>query len=126
MYMKQKNLPKPLLDQIRRYLENVLEKKRIIKIDEAEILNIDLPKELKSKIAMFLKSKTLKDIHCLQPFGLEFLSAIVFMFNKRMLLIDETIIYEDETGDELFYIMNGKVGLFHKKSQTFVCNCTKS
>ena len=75
---------------------------------------------------MFLKTKIIKDLMCLEPYGIEFISKIIFMFTKRMFLVDETVIYENEPGDELFYINNGKVGLFHKASKTFVCNCTNS
>ena len=39
-----------------------------------------------------------------------------FILKKKIYAIDENIVNEGEFGEEMFFIMSGKVAIIHKKS----------
>lgn len=89
------------------------------KIEEQELLSL-LNDNLKGKITVYLNGKILQSIEILCKFPIEFLSNLSFIFTKSTYSIDENIFIEKEDGHELFFIVNGKVNIIHRRSKTLI------
>lgn len=53
-------------------------------------------------------------------FSVEFLSQMTHIFKKKSYAVDDNIIFEDQIGDEIFFTINGRVAIIHKKSNTYI------
>ena len=76
--------------------------------------------DLKDKITIILNGKILHNITVFNNFSIGFLSQLTFIFLKKTYSLDENIIVEQDLGDEIFYIVGGKVGLIHKRTFTYI------
>jgi len=111
--------------KVRKYLEYNWEMKKLYKIEEKEMLSL-LNMNLRGKITVYLNGKILQNIEVLSKFPIEFLSNISFILNKKIYSLDENLINEKENGNELFFIVAGRVSVVHKKSRTHIKNLEKN
>lgn len=65
--------------KIRRYLEYVWESKKVIKIDEREVMAM-LNENLREKITVYLNGRILQKMPFFESFGLDLLSELTFYF----------------------------------------------
>jgi len=119
LFMKSKGIPKELRVKIRRYLEYNWELKKTMKIEEEEVMGL-LNEDLASKITVFLNGRILQSISCLQDFPIDFLSQLTFIFIKKTFAVDENIIYENDQGQEIYFISQGRASLLHKETHTYI------
>jgi hypothetical protein len=93
--------------------------KKTDKIEEEELLDL-LSENLKSKLIVYLSGGMLKHIPVLGKFPMELLSQISFILQKQTYILGDDIIVEDKLGSELFLILNGRVGVIHKHTKTYI------
>lgn len=98
--------------------------KKLYKIEEEELLGL-LNVNLKGKITVYLNGKIFQNIDVLNNFPIEFLSNLSFILNKKTYALDENLINENEFGNELFFIVTGKVSIVHKKTKTHITDLIK-
>lgn len=119
-FMMTKGIPRDLRDKIHRFLEYNWELKKNIKIEEEELMDL-LNNELKDQIRSHLTGRILLEVDLFSKnFNMDFLSSMTHIFNKKSYAVDDNIIYEDQIGDEIFFIVQGKVAIIHKKSHTYI------
>ena len=53
-------------------------------------------------------------------FPIEFLSNLSFILQKQTYAIDDNLIVENENGNEIFFMVSGKVSLIHRHSKTHI------
>jgi CRP-like cAMP-binding protein len=58
-------------------------------------------------------------------FPIEFLSHLSFIFTKATYSIDENIFIEKEEGNQLFFLVNGRVNVLHRASKTHIIDLIK-
>lgn len=80
---------------------------------------------LRCKIIVYLHGKILADVPVLNQFPIEILSQVSFILNKQTFILGENVIIEQEMGQQLFFINNGRVALIHKHTKTFVKDLVK-
>lgn len=85
-----KALPFDLRMKIRRYLEYVWEQKKIVKIEEGEVMAM-LNENLREKITVYLNGRILKNMKFFEGFGLDFLSELTFYFKVLTFAIDDFV-----------------------------------
>jgi len=74
---------------------------------------------------MYLNGKILQSISAFQNFPIDFLSALTFILNKKIFTVGDRIITEGESGNELYFVVSGKVSVIHKATNTHIaelCN----
>ncbi len=103
-FMANKGLPKDLRAKIRRYLEYNWEYKKMIKIEEEEVMYL-LNEDLKSKITVYLNGRHLHFIDLFGEFRLDFISELTFQLQKKKYALDDNIIFEGEQGNDIFFIV---------------------
>jgi CRP-like cAMP-binding protein len=59
-------------------------------------------------------------IEVFEAFGLSFLSQLTFKLKKKSFSLDDNILYEDEIGNEIFFLTAGTVAIYHKRTWSFV------
>lgn len=96
-FLREKDIPKSLRLQVKRYLEYNWELKKLCKIEETEMLAM-LNDNLRGKIIVFFNGKILKNIEVLGAFPIEFLSNLSFILAKRVYAIDDDCVLEREQG----------------------------
>lgn len=70
--------------------------------------------DLRGKITVYINGKILQNIAALSVFPIEFLSNLSFLFRKYTYALDENIIIENLPGNELFFVVTGKVAVLHR------------
>lgn len=83
------------------------------------MLNL-LNDNLKGKITVYLNGKILQNIEVLSKFPIEFLSNVSFILKKKTYAIDENLLIEGDNGDEIFFIVSGRVAIIHKLTKTHI------
>ena len=96
-FLRQKDIPLSLRQQVKRYLEYNWELKKMYKIEENEVLTL-LNDNLRGKIIVYFNGKILKSIEVLGSFPIEFLSNLSFILTKRVYAIDDDCVIEREVG----------------------------
>jgi len=84
-----------------------------------------LNRDLKDKITIYLNGQILHKIQVLLKFRLDFLSELTFIMIKKSYSVNDNLIVEEDLGDELFYIVQGKIAIIHKKSHTYITDLEK-
>lgn len=79
IFMLKQQVPNELRMKIRRYLEYVWESKKVIKIDEREVMAM-LNENLREKITVYLNGRILQKMVFFESFGLDMLSELTFYF----------------------------------------------
>lgn len=102
-FLQQKGIPGDLKRKINRYLDYNWELKKQIKIDEEEVRSL-LNKDLLDKITVFLNGRLLASVEIFENFKIEFLSELAFLFQKKSFSLDDNILYENEVGNEIFFL----------------------
>ncbi len=77
---------------------------------------------LRGKIIVYLNGRILQNIYVLGRFPIEFLSNLSFILQKRVYAIDDNCVIEGEMGQELFFIVSGKVSVIDKKTKTHIAD----
>lgn len=94
-FMVTKGIPKDLRDKIHRYLDYNWDLKKMIKIEEEELMGM-LNNELRDQIKSHLTGRILLEVDLFSKnFGMDFLSSITHIFAKKSYAVDDNIIYED-------------------------------
>ena len=96
-----------------------------IKIDEKQVYKL-LNKQLTEKLQIFLRGRVVNDIKFLRQFGLDFLSELINYFNLRTYVIDDIIFMERDKAESFYYIIEGKVAMIQKNTNTFIIDLKKS
>lgn len=91
----------------------------MIKIEENEVLNL-LNDDLRNNVTIHLKGRIIRNCELFDNFKIEFVSQLVFLLNLKRYSVGDSIIFEKETGDEIYFIENGKVALLHQSSHTYI------
>eukprot|EP00347_Sterkiella_histriomuscorum_P008075 403346469 len=123
-FLKQKQIPNQLRSQVKRYLEYNWELKKLYKIEEKELMDL-LNDNLKGKITIYLNGQILQNIDILCQFPIEFLSNLTFIFQKTTFTIDENVCIEGEPGQEIYFLVTGRVNLIHRRSKSLICELDK-
>lgn len=119
-FMLNKGIPKDLREKINRYLDYNWNLKKKIKIDEEELMEI-LNKDLGCQVQSHLTGRILLEVELFyKNFNMDFLSKMTTIFERKSYAVDDNIIYEDQIGEELFFIIQGRVAIIHKKSHTYI------
>lgn len=105
--------------QIMRYLQYMIDNKRLFKLDEDEVLEL-LSEGLKLELIMHLNGKMLHNTIIFKNFDLLFLSDLTFMLKRETFTVDELIFNEDDPGEFMYFLTKGNIILLHKKSCTFI------
>lgn len=53
------------------------------------------------------------------------MSSLSFILKKKIYALDENLVSEGEFGDEMFFIMTGKVAVIHKRTVTHIKDLVK-
>lgn len=75
---------------------------------------------LRGKIIVYFNGRILQSIDVLGRFPIEFLSNLSFILQKRVYAIDDNCVIEGEFGQDIFFIVSGKVAVIDKKSKTHI------
>lgn len=118
-FLIRKEIPKDLRLKIRRYLEYVLNSKKLLKVDQDEVFSV-LNKNLEIKMRAFLNGRILKNIIVFKNFEIDFLSEITKSFKKQTFTVDDNIFIEGDEGGTMYFIVTGLVTILHKKTQTYI------
>ncbi len=118
-FLREKDIPVVLRQQVKRYLEYNWELKKLYKIEETELLTL-LNDNLRGKIIVYFNGRILQSIDVLGRFPIEFLSNLSFILQKRVFAIDDNCVMEGEIGQDIFFIVSGKVAVIDKKSKTHI------
>eukprot|EP00347_Sterkiella_histriomuscorum_P015001 403358691 len=118
-FLLTQQIPNELRLKIRRYLEYIWESKKEIKIDEKEVMAM-LNESLREKITVYLNGRILKEMKFFEAFGLEVLSELTFYFQRQSFALDDHVFQEGDESLYLFSIVQGKVGMIHKRTHTYL------
>lgn len=102
-FLRQKDIPEQLRKKVRRYLEYILEQKKIYKIEETEVLEL-LNVNLKGKVEVYLNACVFYNITIFMKFPIEFLSNLNYILQPQIFALNETIIFEEESGRQVYFI----------------------
>lgn len=95
-----------------------------MKIEQSEVFSL-LNENLKDKITVSINGTILNSISLFEQFSIDFLSRLTFILAPRSYIVEELIFNEDQYGQEIFFIVTGKVIVYHKKSMTFLTELEK-
>lgn len=124
IFLRNKDIPNDLINKINKFLSYNWDMKKQIKIEEKELMSL-LNEDLKDKITIYLNGQILYRIAALSNFKLDFLSQLTFILIKKSYSLNDSLVFEKDLGDELFYIVQGQVGLIHKQSFTYITDLEK-
>ena len=94
-FLKNKGIPADLRNKIHSFLEYNWESKKVIKIEEEEVMGL-LNRDLRQQIKSHLTGRLLVSVDCFEKnFDIEFISMLSEVFIKRSYSYDDNIIYED-------------------------------
>ena len=102
-------------------MDYIWDSKKQLKIEEIELLDM-LNDDLRNKLTVCLNARILEIIHVLSNFEMEFLSDLTFIITKENFANDEDIVVEGDRGEKLFFILQGKAAIIHKRTHTFIQN----
>jgi hypothetical protein len=94
-FLREKDIPVGLRQQVKRYLEYNWELKKLYKIEETELLSL-LNENLRGKIIVYFNGKILKSIDVLGNFPIDFLSNLSFILQRRVYAIEDLMVVEGE------------------------------
>ena len=98
--------------------------KRMLKIEEKEVMQM-VNDDLRMKIKVYLNGKILESVEVFSNFPLEFLSNLTFVFVIKSFVFDEYIFQEGTDDKILYFITQGKVGLLHKSTYSYIIDLNK-
>eukprot|EP00347_Sterkiella_histriomuscorum_P007191 403349915 len=118
-FMSFHNLPANFKNQVKRYLDYVVEYKRQYKMEEEEVLEM-LSEGLRFELIIHLNGKMLHNTAIFKNFDIQFLSELTFILKKETLSDDYKLFDEGDHGNTLYFITKGSIILVHKQSHTYI------
>ncbi|CDW85301.1 UNKNOWN [Stylonychia lemnae] len=106
-FLSSKSIPKDLIARINKYLQYNWELKKQIKIEEKELMDL-LNSDLRDRITIYLNGQILHKIRALDSFKIDFKSSLTFAMKRKSFSTDENLVVEEDVGDEIFYLTQGK------------------
>ena len=100
-YLIHQNIPKNLRMQVRRYLEQNLTHIKRQKLSQREVLEM-LSKNLQDEVLVHIIGKTLRKQKVIHIFDDRVQSAIIFMLQERLFLMDDHIFEEGDREDRFY------------------------
>lgn len=82
--------------------------------------------DLKNNVTIHLKGRIIRNCELFDHFKIEFVSQLAFLLNPKRYSIGDSIIFEKEQGDEIFFIENGKVAVLHQSTHTYLLDLNVS
>lgn len=111
-YMKRKSLSSSLQFRVRRYLDYVWENKKKNLLDEKQVL-ILLSEPLRDEIYSHIHGVVIKFCLIFDEFEANFISQLAQTLINETFAPDDTIIEEGEMTSKMYFILNGKVIIYH-------------
>ena len=111
-YMKRKKLPSDLQFRVRRYLDYIWENKKKNRLDEKQIL-ILLSEPLRDEIYSHIHGLVIKFCKIFDKFESNFISQLARTLINETFAPEDVIIEEGEMTNKMYFIMNGKVVVYH-------------
>lgn len=118
-YMKRKNLPNSLQFRVRRYLDYIWEVKKQNKMDEKSILVL-LSEPLRDEIYSHIHGVVIKFCKIFEKFESNFIAQLAHTLINETFAPGDTIIEEGEMTTKMYFIMNGKVIIYHNFTKSFI------
>ena len=87
-----------------------------------DLLNDDL----RGKITIFLNGQIIHKIDAMRKFDIVFLSELTFKLKKKAYSLEENLVVEQDYGDEIFFITQGRVAMLHSQTRTYITDVTVS
>ena len=118
-YMKKKGLPVELQFRVRRYLDYVAESKKNTGISEKQVLSL-LSEPLRNEIYAHINSNIIKLCSVFDLYETYFIAELTRTLENETYAPSDTIFKEGELSSKMYFIINGKVDLYHSTtSSTF-------
>lgn len=118
-YMKRKYLPNNLQFRVRRYLDYVWENKKKNKMDERQVL-ILLSEPLRDEIYSHIHGVVIKFCKIFEKFETNFISQLARTLINETFAPGDNIIEEGEMSDKMYFIMMGKVIIYHGLTKSMI------
>ena len=79
-----------------------------------------LNENLRGKLIVYFNGRIATNIPVLNYFPLEIVSSLSLILNKKIFSIYDNILIEGELGNELCFIVTGRINLIHRKTKTLI------
>lgn len=112
-----RKLPPNLQKKLRDYYEYVYTKK--MGYDESEFL-YDLPPSLKGEVSRFLKKDVIEKIPLFNDAEPEFINTIAVNLQPVVLMPDDILFHQGETGTEMYFVLSGNLIVLDKSNNVVV------
>lgn len=116
-YMKKKNLSHDLQFRVRRYLEYIWENQKQNNLEEKEILKL-LSEPLRDEIYAHINGVVIKGCPIFLAFEEYFISQLTKLLEIETYAPGDIVFEEGEIGAKMFFIQNGIVNIYHKKTKS--------
>lgn len=113
------DIPNSLRARILSYLDFLIEHKRKHKLNENQVLEL-LNETLREQVIANLNGRILNDCKLFDQFDMMFISEIIFILERKLFVMNDTIFEENEQGSKMFFIAKGTVILLHLKTHTYI------
>ncbi|MEN9204668.1 MAG: cyclic nucleotide-binding domain-containing protein [Thermostichales cyanobacterium BF4_bins_65] len=114
-FMNYHRIPQPLKRRILAYYEHLWEHQ--LGFDETHIL-AELPQQLKTEVALFLKQDILQAVPIFQGAGPDFLRELANTLKPMVCLPGEYVFRYGQSGQEMYFISQGTVEILSKDQET--------
>ncbi len=121
-FVKYNHIPGPLQKKVREYYTHLWEVRR--GQDDAGILT-DLPKSLKTEIALFINRPIVEKVPFLSGASEELIRAIVLNLSPMVAMPAEVLFRQGERGDNMFFISRGAVEIVSPDEKTVYATLTE-
>mmetsp|Transcript_34093 Transcript_34093/g.59463 ORF Transcript_34093/g.59463 Transcript_34093/m.59463 type:complete len:742 (-) Transcript_34093:61-2286(-) len=119
-YMKKKNLSHDLQFRVRRYLEYIWENQKQNNLEEKEILKL-LSEPLRDEIYAHINGVVIRGCPIFLSFEEYFISQLTKLLEIETYAPGDIVFEEGEIGTKMFFIQNGMLSIYHKKTKsTFI------
>jgi hypothetical protein len=116
-YMKSCALPSSLQFRVRRYLEYRWEHEKANTLDEDAILHL-LSEPLRDEIYANIHGKLVRRCKLFDRFGPYFIMQFTKLLKTEIFAPGDTIFDENERSYKIYFVVNGLVDIYHKKSNS--------
>ena len=118
-YMRRKGLPRSLQFRVRRYLDYLWEIKKKNKMDEKSILVL-LSEPLRDEIYSHIHGVVIKACKIFDTFEPNFISQLARTLINETFAPGDTIVEEGEMTSKMYFILNGKVIIYHSFTKSLI------
>jgi hypothetical protein len=113
-YMRARQIPYPLQQQVRDYYQYMWEYNRDISLDLSFL--DELPHSLKTQMYLYLYRELLSKVPLFQDADSGFIEDLIVKLKPRILPPNDYIIREEQIGQEMYFIKRGEVEAFSEKT----------